>query len=58
VGGNGAGDGNGGGQDADLGKMVLGQLHQQSWVKINRIRTLSVERLSRKSGSVTPEELD
>lgn len=33
-------------------------LPKQSWVKISQIRTLSVERLGRKIGSVAPEELD
>jgi len=33
-------------------------LPKRSWVKISQIRTLSVERLSNRLGSVTPEELD
>ena len=32
-------------------------LPKKSWVKISQIRTLSVERLSRKIGRVSPEEL-
>jgi mRNA interferase MazF len=33
-------------------------LPKRSWVKISQIRTLSVERLSNRLGSITPEELD
>src|SRR5512136_2219006 len=33
-------------------------LPKRSWVKISQIRTLSVERLGKKIGSVSPEELD
>ena len=33
-------------------------LPKHSWVKISQIRTLSVERLSNRLGSITPEELD
>ena len=33
-------------------------LPKQSWVKISQIRALSVERLGRKIGTVTPEEID
>lgn len=32
-------------------------LPKPSWVKINQIRTLSTERLGRKLGAVSPEEL-
>ena len=32
-------------------------LPKRSWVKISQIRTLSVERLGKKVGRVTPEEL-
>lgn len=32
-------------------------LPQRSWVKISQIRTLSVERIEKKIGTVTPEEL-
>ena len=34
------------------------KLPKQSWVKISQIRTLSTERLGRKIGKVTPEEMD
>jgi mRNA interferase MazF len=34
------------------------KLPKRSWVKISQIRTLSVERIGRKLGRVTPEELD
>ena len=34
------------------------KLPKQSWVKISQIRTLSVERLSNRLGSIAPEELD
>lgn len=33
-------------------------LPKRSWVKISQIRTLSVQRLSNKLGSLAPEELD
>jgi mRNA interferase MazF len=33
-------------------------LSKQSWVKISQIRTLSIQRLGRKIGRVTPDELD
>jgi mRNA interferase MazF len=31
---------------------------KRSWVKISQIRTLSVERIGKKMGHVTPEQLD
>ena len=34
------------------------RLPKRSWVKISQIRTLSVERLGKKIGRVTTEELD
>ena len=34
------------------------RLPKRSWVKISQIRTLSVDRLGRRLGRVTPEELD
>ncbi len=34
------------------------KLEKPSWVKISQIRTLSVQRLGRKLGRLTPEELD
>ena len=33
------------------------QLQKPSWVKISQIRTLSVERIGRKLGTVEPEQL-
>ena len=33
-------------------------LPKTSWVKISQIRTLSLQRLGRKLGQATPEELD
>jgi len=33
-------------------------LPKRSWVKISQIRTLTVERIGKKIGRVTPEELD
>lgn len=33
-------------------------LPKKSWIKISQIRTLSVERLGKKIGKVSPEELD
>jgi mRNA interferase MazF len=39
--------------------LLLGatELPKRSWVKISQIRTLSVERIGRKLGQATPEEL-
>ncbi len=34
------------------------KLPKKSWVKISQIRTLSVKRLRKKLGTVSPEELD
>ena len=34
------------------------RLPKQSWVKISQIRTLSVERIGKKIGVVTPEEIE
>lgn len=34
------------------------KLPKRSWVKISQIRTLSVERIGKKIGTVIPEELD
>lgn len=39
-------------------ELTAPSLPKRSWVKISQIRTLSVQRLSNKLGSVTPEELD
>ena len=33
-------------------------LPKRSWVKIGQIRTLSAERIGKKTGTVSPEELD
>ncbi len=34
------------------------ELPKRSWVKISQIRTLSVERIGKRIGRVSPEELD
>ena len=34
------------------------KLSKRSWVKISQIRTLSTERIGRKVGSISPEELN
>ena len=34
------------------------RLPKRSWVKISQIRTLSVERIGKRMGTVSPEELD
>ena len=39
-------------------ELVGSGLPKPSWVKISQIRTLSVERLGKKIGKVSPEELD
>jgi len=39
-------------------EVTTAKLPKRSWVKISQIRTLSVERLGRKLGRVTPEELE
>lgn len=33
------------------------KLHKRSWVKISQIRTLSVDRIGRKLGTASPEEV-
>ena len=33
-------------------------LPKRSWVKISQIRTLSIERIGKKIGAISPEELD
>jgi mRNA interferase MazF len=38
-------------------ELTTSDLPKRSWVKISQIRTLSVERLGKKIGSVAPEEL-
>ncbi len=39
-------------------ELVSGRLPKRSWVKISQIRTLSVERLGKRIGRVSSEELD
>lgn len=39
-------------------EITSAKLPKRSWVKINQVRTLSVERLSRKLGHVSPEEVE
>ncbi|HVR96867.1 MAG TPA: type II toxin-antitoxin system PemK/MazF family toxin [Thermoanaerobaculia bacterium] len=39
-------------------ELASGDLPKRSWVKISQIRTLSIERLSGRLGTVSPEELD
>jgi mRNA interferase MazF len=39
-------------------QVAPGQLPKASWVKISQIRTLSVARIGRKLGQVSPEEVD
>ena len=34
------------------------QMPKQSWVKISQVRTLSIERLGRRLGRLSPEALD
>jgi mRNA interferase MazF len=38
-------------------ELMSGGLPKRSWVKVSQIRTLSVERLERRIGRVSPEEL-
>ncbi len=38
-------------------ELVRGNLPKRSWVKVGQIRTLSVQRLGRRIGRVSPEEL-
>ena len=39
-------------------ELIPSTLSKQSWVKISQVRTLSVERLSRKIGRAKPEEVE
>lgn len=39
-------------------EITSAKLPRRSWVKISQIRTLSVERLGKKLGRITPEEID
>ncbi len=38
-------------------ELTSGNLPKRSWVKISQIRTLSVERICKKIGRISPEEL-
>lgn len=38
-------------------ELLSGGLPKRSWVKVSQIRTLSIERLERRIGRVSPEEL-
>ena len=38
-------------------ELIDSKLPKKSWVKISQIRTLSIKRLGKKAGSVSPEEL-
>jgi mRNA interferase MazF len=38
-------------------ELLSGGLPKRSWVKIGQIRTLAVERLGRRIGQISPEEL-
>lgn len=38
-------------------ELMSGALPKRSWVKVGQVRTLSVERLKRRIGRVSPEEL-
>ena len=39
-------------------ELTTPRLPKSSWVKISQIRTLSVERIGKRLGKVSPEELD
>ena len=39
-------------------ELKSGHLPKRSWGKISQIRTLSVERIGKKTGTISPEELD
>jgi mRNA interferase MazF len=39
-------------------ELTSSHLPKKSWVKINQIRTLSQERLGKRIGRITPEDLD
>lgn len=38
-------------------ELTSGRLPKQSWVKVSQIRTLSVERVGKKLGKISPDEL-
>jgi mRNA interferase MazF len=39
-------------------KLDSAKLPERSWVKMSQVRTLSIERIGKKIGGVSPEELD
>ncbi len=39
-------------------ELTTPRLPKRSWVKISQIRTLSIERIGKRLGKVSPEELD
>jgi len=39
-------------------KLKSGNLPRQSWIKISQIRKLSVERVGKRIGKISPEELN
>jgi mRNA interferase MazF len=39
-------------------ELALGKLPKPSWVKISQVRTISLERLGKRIGSITPEDLN
>ena len=39
-------------------ELTSGRLPKRSWVKMSQVRTLSTERLGKRLGRVSPEELD
>ena len=39
-------------------ELLNSNLPKRSWVKISQIRTLSIERIGKRLGAVSPEELD
>jgi mRNA interferase MazF len=39
-------------------ELTEAKLPQRSWAKISQVRTVAVERIGKKIGCVTPEELD
>ena len=38
-------------------ELVSTELPKRSWVKINQIRTLSIQRIGRRLGTASPEEV-
>lgn len=39
-------------------ELTSSKLPKQSWVKISQVRTLSVQRIGKKIGRISPDELD